>query len=75
MSTYHFSIVVGAIAFLMALSTVVEVAYSTSLLRDNAKPLAVKAVLCFSPYSNLKGIAKTTDTNASGQIGCLNGMR
>ena len=35
----------------------------------------VKAFRCFSPYTNLKKIAKTTDTNASGQLGCLNGMR
>ena len=35
----------------------------------------VKVVRCFSPYTNLKKIAKTTDTNASGQIGCFNGMR
>ena len=37
--------------------------------------LIVKAIRCFSPYTNLKKIAKTTDTNASGQLGCLNGMR
>ena len=37
--------------------------------------IIVKAVRCFSPYTNLKKIAKTTDSNASGQLGCLNGMR
>ena len=40
-----------------------------------ASSIVVKAIRCFSPYTNLKKIAKTTDTNASGQLGCLNGMR
>ena len=40
-----------------------------------SKIFIVKAVLCFSPYTNLKKIAKTTDANASGQFGCLIGMR
>ena len=39
------------------------------------KPILVKAVLCFSPYINLKKILKTVDANAVGQIGCLTGMR
>jgi len=57
------------------LATLLEIAYSSFLPQDKPKPLLARVVLCFSPYSNLKGIAKTTDTNASGQIGCLNGMR
>ena len=39
------------------------------------KPLLIKAIICFSPYTNLRAIAKTIDSNAAGQIGCLNGMR
>ena len=66
---------VVAIIFLMVFGMFLEIAYSYFLPQDKAKPFFVKAVLCFSPYSNIKGIAKTTDTNASGQIGCLNGMR
>ena len=59
----------------MVLAMLLEIAYSYFLPQDTSKPLLVKAVLCFSPYSNIKEIAKTTDTNALGQIGCLNGMR
>ena len=74
-STLYFSTVLGLIALLMVLATLLEIAYSSFLPQDKPKPLLARVVLCFSPYSNLKGIAKTTDTNASGQIGCLNGMR
>ena len=81
----HFSFVLGVIIFLMGLAVIVELAYSLfpnfPILSAQVagpvatKPFFAKFILCFSPYSNLKGIAKTSDTNAGGQIGCLNGMR
>ena len=39
------------------------------------KPFLVEATTCFSPYTNMRAITKTIDSNAAGQIGCLNGMR
>ena len=75
LSFYIFSAVLGLIILLMGLALIVDLAYSLFLQPDATKPFFVKLILCFSPYSNLKGIAKTTDTNAGGQIGCLNGMR
>ena len=74
-SSFIFSWVFGAIILLMGLATVLEVVYAFLLPQDATKPIYVKAVLCFSPYTNLKGIAKTTDSNAAGKIGCLDGMR
>ena len=59
----------------MGVALILELVYTVLLQPDATKPFLVKVVLCFSPYSNLKGIAKTSDTNAGGQIGCLNGMR
>ena len=75
LSFYIFSAVLGLIILLMGLALIVDLAYSLFLQPDATKPFFVKLILCFSPYSNLKGIAKTTDTNAGGQIGCLVGMR
>ena len=59
------------IATLMLLALVLELFLNSS----DLKKTIFKAVLCFSPYTNLKKIAKTVDANAAGQIGCLNGMR
>ena len=59
------------IATLMLVALGLELFLSS---RDLKKTI-FKAVLCFSPYTNLKKIAKTVDANAAGQIGCLNGMR
>ena len=62
----------------MAMALVLELIFGLvpiapkSLFEDT---LIVKAILCFSPYTNVKKIAKTVDANAVGQIGCLNGMR
>ena len=73
--SFIFSWVLGAIILLMGLATVLEIVYAFLLPQDATKPIYVKAVLSFSPYANLKGIAKTTDSNASGKLGCLDGMR
>ena len=73
--SFIFSWFLGAIILLMGLATVLEVVNAFLLPQDATKPIYVKAVLSFSPYTNLKGIAKTTDSNASGKLGCLDGMR
>ena len=57
----------------MVVALIVEIVWV--FLPDVQKPLLVKAIICFSPYTNLRAIAKTIDSNAAGQIGCLNGMR
>ena len=59
----------------MGLALIIELVYSYLLPPNKPKPLYVKVLLCFSPYANIKGIAKTIDANAAGQIGCLNGIR
>lgn len=59
----------------MGLALIVELLYSYIFRTNTNKPLLVKAIICFSPYTNLKGVAKTIDANAAGQIGCLNGIR
>ena len=67
----------AVIATLMMLALVLELFLNLgpSWLSRDLKKTIFKAVLCFSPYTNLKKIAKTVDANAAGQIGCLNGMR
>ena len=57
----------------MVVALIVEIVWV--YLPDVQKPVLVKAIICFSPYTNLRAIAKTIDSNAAGQIGCLNGMR
>ena len=69
------SIFLCAIVLLMGLALIVELLYSYIFQPNMKKPLFVKAVICFSPYTNIKGLAKTIDANAAGQIGCLNGIR
>ena len=71
-------VVLSIIIFLMALALVLEFIIGLGPNVPNslfAESIIVKAVLCFSPYTNLKKISKTVDANAVGQIGCLNGMR
>ena len=57
----------------MIVALIVEIVLA--YLPNVQKTLLVKAIICFSPYTNLRAIAKTIDSNAAGQIGCLNGMR
>ena len=71
-------VVFSIIVLLMALALVLEfiIGLGPNAPRSLfAESIISKAVLCFSPYTNLKKIAKTVDANAVGQIGCLNGMR
>ena len=64
----------AVIATLMLLALGLELFLHLGPSRD-LKNTIFKAVLCFSPYTNLRKIVKTVDANAAGQIGCLNGMR
>ena len=61
----------------MVLALSMELFYNLGQCRTMLDPkhFLVKAVLCFSPYTNLRKVLKTVDANAVGQIGCLNGMR